>query len=91
MCETKDKIKIRIKPIILTRSKTNRSILNILRKKSREYFKMNIEKLNYSEVINSIISDKLQREIKNYLKKIYPIARCNIRMLERGGNAKASN
>lgn len=83
ICQSKDKVRIKIKPLILTRNKTKKSILNDLRKMAREFFVKNVEKINYSDVIGAVVASKFQREIKNYLKKIYPIAICEIKILKR--------
>ena len=83
ICESKDKVRMRIKPLILTKNKTKKSILSTLRKMTREFFIKNLENVNYSEVIRALIANKFQREIKNYLKKVYPIAICEIKILKR--------
>ncbi len=81
--KTKDNVKVRIKPVIVTRAKTKRSILTNLRKKSEEYIKATIEKQDYEEVIPSLIYYKLQKDLKNQLKKVYPLRFCEIRVFNK--------
>ncbi|MCX6711958.1 MAG: hypothetical protein NT139_02900 [Candidatus Woesearchaeota archaeon] len=83
ICETKDKVKIRIKPFMITKAKTKRSILAALKHKSREFFNDICTKMDYNTLIESVILNKVQKDLKNYVKKTYPIVLCEIRILER--------
>ncbi len=80
---TRDKIKVRIKPLILTRSIINKSVVKCLRKQSREFLKEFIEKQDYENIFSSIISYIVQRKLKSFLRKISPIAVCEIRVFEK--------
>lgn len=83
LCSTKDEVKVRAKPVILTRSKAKGSILTLLRHKSREYFISNIKKQSYDEVLSSIISHNLQKGLKDELKKIYPVSLTELRIFKK--------
>lgn len=80
---TKDEVKVRLKPVILTRSKVKGSILTVLRHKSRDYFINNLKKYSYDEVFNNIISGGMQKGLKDELKKIYPISLVELRILKK--------
>lgn len=80
---TKDKIKVRVKPLILTRTVVKKSVVKHLRKESRIFLKEFIEKQDYSGIFSSITSYNLQRKLKNHLKKVSPIAVCDIRVFEK--------
>ena len=81
--ETKDNIKLVLKLLIMTKSKTKRSILSNLRHKSKEFLTAKIQKQDYSELITSLITYTLQKELKSTLSKIYPVAVCDIRVLKK--------
>ena len=81
--KTKDDITIKVKPLLITKSKTKKSILTLLRKKTRDVLKENFEKQTFSAIISSLISYKLQKTLKDQLKKIYPLRTCEIRVLSR--------
>lgn len=81
--ECKDKIKIRIKPLIITRFKTNRSALTEIRKKIKEFCISYCTKMSYEDLIRNIIGNNLQKDLKNILKKIFPIALIEIKELKR--------
>lgn len=83
VCTTKDNIKIRIKPILITKSTTNQAVLTMLRKKIREYFNHVCSKETYSKFIADLIAHKLQRDLKNLLKKIYPLNVAEVRAVEK--------
>ncbi len=81
--ETKDKIKVKIKPIMVTRSKTQRSRLTAIRKMAKEFIIEKAKTQSLSDIIQDIISTRTQRELKGKLKKIYPIAVCEFRVITR--------
>ncbi|MFH1592216.1 MAG: hypothetical protein ABIB47_02520 [Candidatus Woesearchaeota archaeon] len=79
---SKDKLKIRIKPIILTRSKTSNSVLTLIRKATREKLGKFASEHSFSEIINIVITGQLQKQIKSELKKIHPLSIFEIRKVE---------
>jgi len=81
--ETKDNIAVIAKPVIITRSKTTRGILSKIRKNSEEFLRAAVKKQSYQEVINSLLEARLQAQLREHLKKIYPVTGCHIRMFEK--------
>lgn len=81
--ECKNKVKVRIKPLIITRYKAKRSVLTELRKRIKEFYLEFCKKINYEELISSIINNKIQKDLKKVLKKIFPVAFSEIRMLKK--------
>ena len=81
--ETKDKVKFRVKPLIITRFKTNKGVCSDLRKRGKEFIGEEFLKMKSDDVFVQVMSNKLQIDLKKDLKKIYPIAICEIRVLER--------
>lgn len=77
----KDDTKIKIKPLILTRTNCHNSVSNSIRNKAKEFLSAYFLKQSYTQIINAILIEKLQKELKNNLKKIFPISVCLIRML----------
>lgn len=77
--ELNDKIKAIIKPMIITRFETKNSVLAQLMKKGREFCIETCKKISYEELITFIINNKFQRDMKQALKKIYPLAICEIK------------
>lgn len=80
---TKDNIKVRIKPMIITKSKTKRSVLTAIMMKTREHLSEVLKELKYAEFINDVISTKAQKTLREQLKKIYPVAVLEFRVVER--------
>jgi len=79
LVKTKDGVAFRIKPLILTRYKANKSVLTDLRKKIYEIITEFISEKDSLDIYSQVISHKLQMEVKNSIKKIYPIAICEIK------------
>ncbi|SRR3989344_1012756 len=80
---TKDDIKVAIKTLILTKAKTKKSILSHIRNASHEFLQDYCKKNEYKNLIWDLSSHNLQKNLKNFLKKIYPLSVCEIRMMER--------
>lgn len=78
---TKDNVRYRIKPIVLTRYRANKSVLTALRKKTVEIVTAFVAGMESEALFPSVISHKLQMETKNTLKKIYPVAICEVKSL----------
>lgn len=83
VAETKDNIKIRIKPFIITKAKTRRSVLTSIRGKTREFLADVLKEQKYSDFISDVISTKTQKSLREQLKKIYPIAMLEFKTIER--------
>jgi ribosomal protein S3AE len=82
VCETKDNVLVRIKPFLLTKAATKGSKLKLLRKTMISLISKEIKHLSFDEVIEDVITRKLQNNVKAYLKKIYPLKICEIRYFE---------
>lgn len=80
---TKDNVRVRIKPVLLTKSKTSSGICAALRKKTHDFLIKQIKALTFEEVIHDLLSAKLQTSIRNEIKRIYPVKNAEIRMLQR--------
>jgi len=80
---TKDNIKIRIKPLFLTKALVKKSILTMLRIKSREYLQNYFKENEYKKLIQDLVSHNIQKDLKNILKKIYPLNTAEIRLMQR--------
>ena len=83
LLETQDNIKIRLKPLFLTKTLTKNSILSTLRKVSKEFLENYCKKNDYSNLIKDLVEHNIQKEIKNILKRIYSLSVCEIRLMEK--------
>src|SRR3989344_827978 len=72
----------RIKPFLITRRKVSRSVRNALRLASRKYLEAHIKIRSAKEVFSDIMAGKIQKTMSQKLKKIYPLALCEIRAFE---------
>ena len=79
--ECKD-AKIRIKPYLITRKKVSRAVRNALRKKAIEYVTDYVKEKETYEIFTQILFGSMQKNISIKLKKVYPLALCEIKTLE---------
>ncbi|MCX6747073.1 MAG: hypothetical protein NTU63_02970 [Candidatus Pacearchaeota archaeon] len=73
---------IRIKPFLITRRKVSRAIRKALRNKAREELLNYVKDKTSEELFDEVIKNQVQRPLSLKLKKIYPLALCEIRVLE---------
>ncbi len=81
VCETKDK-SIRFKPFLITRKKVHRSVRKALRNKAKELIIKEASAKTKNEIFRSVISASLQKALSKKLKKIYPLAVCELRVVK---------
>lgn len=78
----------RIKPLMITRNRVSRAVLRALRNEARAYLQSQLKTRSAREVFSDIMANKLQRELSLKLRKIYPLALCEIRVFEVTGARK---
>jgi ribosomal protein S3AE len=71
---------LRIKPFLITRRKVSRRIRNSLRNESRDFIGKRFTDQTKIQAYQDILSSDLQKMLSKNLKKIYPLAVCEIRM-----------
>jgi ribosomal protein S3AE len=74
--------KARIKPFMITRNKVPRSIRNSLRVEAKKFIEGYAKVRTIREIFGDIMSNKIQKELSLKLKKVYPLALCEIRVFE---------
>jgi small subunit ribosomal protein S3Ae len=73
LCKTKDDITIRIKPMIITFANTSKQVLSKIRLKAKEVLASNAKTLTFEELVQSLLSNTLQKDIRKHVKKLYPV------------------
>lgn len=81
--EIKDGKKIRIKPVMVTKAKVSNSVLTSLRNTSKKAIKEAVEKKDFDTIIKEIVSRKMQKDLEKALRKIYPLAVCEIKSIKK--------
>jgi len=81
-CVTRDNKVIRIKPLVVTRVKTSRSVKAAVRSAMLQYMIDYIRKMDYDTLIGELIIDKFQKNISRALVKIIPIKIVDIRIMK---------
>ena len=81
LCKTKDNRTVRIKPIIITKNCTTKRVLTALRNNCSILITNHIKETNYADLFLDIVNSKLQRNLFDQLKKIYPLKTVEIRAL----------
>ena len=81
--ETKDNVKVRIKPMLLVKDNVQHSILSSLRRVSQEFFARHAQESSFSELVTKVVIGDIFRDLKNDLKKVYPVTAVEVRALVR--------
>jgi len=73
----------KVKPLIVAANKVKGSIEKELRRETKKFLTNYCSNKSFNEVIDVLTKYALQKDLKNHLKKIYPIYICEIRVFER--------
>lgn len=73
---------LKIKPFLITRRKVSRAVRNALRVKAKEELINYVKDKNALELFDEILKNQVQKLLSAKLKKIYPLALCEIRVFE---------
>ena len=71
-----------IKPFMLTRNKVSREIIKKIRNMAKEYLISYAKARTVKEMLTDIMVNKVQKELSFKVKKIYPLALCEIRVFK---------
>ena len=82
LVESKDNIKVRIKPLIVTQYLASKAIQCELRKSVKQWIEKKINESTYNETIKNIILGKFQKEMKDSIKKITSVKTSEIRIIK---------
>ena len=72
----------RIKPLLITRKRVSRAVLKALRDETKKQIEAHVKTRTAQEIFSDIIANKLQKLLAVKLKKIYPLALCEIRVFQ---------
>ncbi len=73
---------LKIKPFLITRRKVSKKVKRGLREKAKQETIKYLKDKTASRIFEEILKNKMQRELSLLLKKIYPLALCEIKSLE---------
>ena len=88
VCSTADGKALRLKPVMLTASKTTGAVEKALRHKMIALVARETKALPYEEVVKSILSYKLQSTIRSLLRKTFPVKYFEIKRFEQARRGK---
>ena len=75
-------LKVKIKPFLITRKKVSRAVRNSLRVTAKKFLEGYLKTRDAEEIFSEILANKLQKTLSLKLKKVYPLAMCDIRVFE---------
>jgi ribosomal protein S3AE len=73
VCKTSDDIAVRLKPVVVTLSKTKGSVTRTMSKKLIAEITKKVKKVNFENLINDLITRRIQGSWYDTLKKVYPV------------------
>lgn len=73
---------LRVKPLLVTRRKVSREVRKTLRNESKKEILEFVQEKGHEEIFEEVLKNQLQKRLNTKLKKIYPLALCEIRVLE---------
>ena len=85
--ECKDAM-VKIKPFLIARHKVSRAVRRALRNTARKNLESHLKTRTSGEIFSEIMANKLQKKLSLVLRKIYPLALCEIRVFKVEGEKK---
>ncbi len=79
LARTKNNKTVRIKPIIITNSKTTKSAITTIRLEAKKLLLRKAKSTNHDAFFKELIHQRIQKELKDILSKIYPLRFVDIR------------
>jgi len=80
--ETKDKKVLRVKPMIVTRTRARGAVMAALRMLERAYIAKMVSQLDMENFVREVVQKKLQQGLGQALRKLCPVGVCEIRQFE---------
>ena len=77
-----------IKPFMITRNHVSRAVRREIRNTARKFIENHARIKNSRELFSEVMTNKLQKAVSLKVKKVYPLAFCEIRWIEIVGPAK---
>lgn len=77
--KTADNMNVRIKPLLLTKSDTVKSIATKIRRITQDMITKSAAKVQFDELMSDLVTHKLQNSLRDLIKKVYPLRTCEIR------------
>jgi ribosomal protein S3AE len=74
--------KLIIKPFMITRKRVSRAVRATIRNNAKKHLESKIKVKNIEEIFSEITTNKLQKDLSQKIKKTYPLALCEIRMIK---------
>ena len=81
VCESADKRKLRVKPVMITRKRVKRSVHSALVKETRDFLEKSFAEEKMIDIFLETLSGEMQRKLSKKLKRVYPLSFCEIREL----------
>jgi ribosomal protein S3AE len=79
---------LRVKPFMLTRNRVSRAVRREIRNATRKFLESYMTIKNTKEIFSELMTNKLQKNLSLKVKKVYPLAFCEIRWIEVIGEPK---
>lgn len=81
-CETKDGKRIVVKSLLLVRNKVQRGVLTAIRMAARECIAIEAKQMTFIDLVLAVINNDLQKQVKQSVKKAYPVSMAEIRDIQ---------
>jgi ribosomal protein S3AE len=81
--KTKDGSAVVLKVVLVTKTKISRGISRTIRKEMRGFIGEKVKNKPFELVLNSIVEYNFQKEIKDRMKKLYPVSSLEILMFKK--------
>ncbi|MFH1425647.1 MAG: hypothetical protein ABIG28_02890 [archaeon] len=72
----------RVKPLLVTRKRVSRAVLKAIRENAKKHIEAYFKTRTALDLFQEIMTNKFQKQLSQKIKKIYPLALCEIRVFK---------
>ena len=73
---------VHVKTFLITRQRVSRNVRKVIREEAAKYIKAQFKIKSVNELMSNLMSGKFQKDLSLKLKKIYPLALCEVKSFE---------
>ncbi|MFP4524636.1 MAG: hypothetical protein ACLFO2_05015 [Candidatus Woesearchaeota archaeon] len=81
--KSKDGQFVRIKPLVITTTNCVSSTASDIRRETKQWLKQHLKETGFVNMVDEILTFKVQKALKDHLKKVHPIRSVDIRAFKR--------
>ncbi|MBI5390702.1 hypothetical protein HZB02_04380 [Candidatus Woesearchaeota archaeon] len=78
---TSDGVRVRIKPLLITKTLTKHKVLTLLRKATRSFVRKHVKTITFEQLFEQVIVGNFRNQLKDAVNPIYPLKQVDFKVV----------